>query len=236
MKQLEEAERNGQDALFALETVEMELAQKIATMNSTFSRLSETLPPYKFEQMCEFAFGEGKKEWEQVWKREWVEGGTKRTKFTQLRVPSKRQLRSSPPYPPPVYHPRSSPLPPSSPPPPTSPNLEGHLPPQTGPPPINGVPVDGFQSPARPRDRSKATRGFTRNPGSARYQRTSPEPAAGPSQMQPSRRLKRDLRRLEVDEKGTLVLVDTTEEIEEQRRQIKKSMEQQAQKKIYAQV
>jgi hypothetical protein len=241
LEQLEEAESNGRDALFALEIAEMELAHKTATMKSALSRLSETLPPLEFEEMCYFVFGQSKEEWERVWKREWVEDDTERNKFTQARGPSKTKSRSNSPPNPPAHHPRSSSLPPSSPLPNTSPNLQDHLPPRPGPVPMNGIPVDGFQLPPRPRtppslDGFKAPRGFVDHFGSTRYQPIAPEPVAGPSRPQQSRRLKRDLRRLEEDRNGNLILVDTTKEIEEQRRQIKESILLQAQRRVPVEV
>ena len=192
----------------------MELAHKTAVMKSTLCRLSGTLPPHEFEEMCEFAFGQSKKDWEQVWKHEWIEDGTERNKFIRPRGPSKRQ----PPLP------LSSPLPPSSPSPPTSPlNLQYQITPQASLVHTNETPIDELPLPTRSRsppivDGFRAPQGFV---DTTRYQ---------PTQPQQARRLTRDLRRLEVDRNGTLVLVDTMEEIEAHRRQMRARIRQQAQR------
>lgn len=241
LQQLEEAERNARDALFALEMIEMELTRKTAAMRSTISHLSKTLPPHEFEKMCGLAFGQSKNDWEIVWKREWVEDGSEKNKTTQPIGPSKRQSESNPQPPPPVHNPPSSPLPPSSPPPPTSPlNPQGHPPPRTGPVHTNGTPIDESQLPTRPHspptvDGFKTPWGFVDNFGSTRYQPTLPEPVAGPSRSQQSRRLKRDLRRLEVDQTGKFTLVDTREEIDAYRREMRERMRLQAQRRFSAQ-
>jgi len=234
LQQLEEAETNARDALFALEMMEVELTREAAAIKSTLSYLSETLPPQEFEKMCDFAFGQSKKDWENAWKREWVEGGAERDKFIERPSGPSKKPRSGPP---PAPHVPSSPLPPSSPPSPTPPvNSQGHLPPRTSPVRINGVPWDEYQWPTRPRsptplDGFRAPWGFVDNFGSTRYRPTSPEPVAGPSQPQRSQRLRRDNRRLETRRDGTLVLVDTTEDIEAHRREMKEMIRLQAQRR-----
>jgi len=234
LQQLEEAERNARDALFALEMMEMELARETAAIKSTLSHLSGTLPPHEFDEMCDFAFGQSKKDWENVWKHEWVDDDKERDRFTKRPSwPSKAPRSESRP---------SSPLPPSSPPAPTSPvNPHDRLPPRTSPVRINGVPWNEYRWPTRPRsprppDGFRAPWGFVDNFGSTRYRPTPPEPVAGPSRPQQSRRLKRDIRQVEMRQNGTLVLVDPTEDIEAQRRQIKEQMLLQAQKRIPVQV
>jgi len=209
----------------------MELAREAATIRSTLSRVSETLPPHEFENMLEFAFGQSKKDWEDLWKHEWVDDGKERDKFVKRSSGPSRKPRPGPQ--PSQYTPRvcSSPLPPSSPPPPTPPvNARGRLPPRT-----SGVPRDEYQRPTRPRsplppDGFRAPWGFVDNFGSTGYRPTPPDPVAGPSQQ--SRRLKRDKRRVDQHRDGTLVLVDPEEAIEVQRRQIKEKMELQAQERL----
>ena len=210
--------------------MEMELARETAAIKSTLSRLSESLPPHEFDKMCDFAFGKSKKDWENVWKHEWVDDGKERDRLIKRpRGPSKKP--QSDPRP-------SSPLPPSSPPPPTSPpKSQDRPPPRATPIPINGVPWDKVQQPTRPRspvppDGFRIPQGFVNNFGSTRYRPTSPEPVAGPSRPQQSRRLKRDKRRVEMHQDGTLVVVDPEEDIEAQRREIKEKMRLQAQRKL----
>ena len=54
------------DALFALEIVELELSRETATMKLTISCLSDTLPTAEFNKMCDYAFGQSKKDWGKV--------------------------------------------------------------------------------------------------------------------------------------------------------------------------
>ena len=226
--QLEEAERNARDALFALEMVELELARETATMKSTISCLSETLPTAEFDKMCDYAFGQSKKDWEKVWKHEWVNDGAEKEKFSARPKRPSKEPRPNPLPPPPASHIPSSPLPPSSPPPPTSPiNMQGHISPRPSPVHTNGVPTDGPVRPPSPPtlDGFRAPRGFVDNFGSTRYRPTAPEPGVGPSQR--SRRLKRDARRLESRSDGTLVLVDPGKEIEARPRDIRKQIQAQ---------
>lgn len=236
LQQLEEAERNAQDALFALEMMEIELARKSTAMESTLSHLSETLSPHEFKEMCAFALGQSKKDWEKAWKHEWVEDGTDGNKLTRPGGPSKSRAR----YPPPAHHRPSSPLPPSSPPPPTSPlNQQGHFSSRISPVRTKGVPVNESELPTRPGpsptlDGFRAPREFVDNFGSTRYQPTAPASVAGSSRPQQSRQLKRDLRRLEVDPNGELVLIDPTDEIEAHRRYVQDRKRLQAQPKFSA--
>ena len=221
-QQLQEAEEDARDALFALDMMEMALAREAAAIKSSLSRLSETLPPREFEEMCEFAFGQSKKDWEDVWKHKWVEDRTERDKFVKRkrvtdgtegdrfvkrpRGPSKNPRFNFTRAP-------SSPLPPSSPPPPT-------------PPARSPLPPDGFRAPW----------GFVENFGSTGYRPTPTPPVPFPEPLQPqqSRRLRRDERRLNLRPDGSLVLVDPQEEIEAQREQIRQKMRFQAQQKVPA--
>ena len=238
LQQLEETERDARDALFALEMMELELARETAAINSALSHLSETLPPHEFEKMCEFAFGQSKQDWENVWKREWVADGTERDRFIKHPGGSSKKSMSNRPPPPPAPNAPSSPLPPSSPPPPTSPvDSQDRLPPHKSPIRVNGVPWPEFKWSTRPRspptlDGFRVPSGFVENFGSTSYRPTHPEPVAGPSQPQPSRRLKRDKRRYQIGPDGNFVVVDTQEEIEAQRRQIREDMQLQAQRRI----
>lgn len=220
LQQLEEAERNARDALFALETMEMKLASETAEIKSALSHLTEILPRNEFEKMCDFAFGKSKKDWEDVWKHEWVDDSKERGRFTKHRRGPTKKPRSS--------HRYSSPLPPSSPPPPTSPiGPQGGLLPRTGPIRTNGSPWDEPQRRTHPRsplppDGFRAPRGPVDKLGSA----------AGPSQPQQIRRLKRDDRLLEARRDGTLVLVDPQEDIEAHRREIRERIGLQAQQRL----
>ncbi|KAF9650603.1 hypothetical protein BDM02DRAFT_1324028 [Thelephora ganbajun] len=240
LQQLEEAEKNARDALFTLEMMEMELARETSAIKSTLSYLSELLPSHEFEEMCDFAFDQSKKDWENEWKREWVEDGTEKGKFIDRPRDPPKKRRPDPSPSPPTPHVPSSPLPPSSPPPPTPPvNTQDRLPPRTSPVRINGVPLNKWKWPTRPRsplppDGFRAPWGFVDKFGSTRYRPTPAEPLAGPSQPQQSRRLKRDRRRVEMHQDGTLVLVDPTEDIEAQRREIMQQIRFQAQRKLPA--
>ena len=229
LQQLEEAEKDARDALFTLEMMEMELACETAAIKSTLSHLSETIPPHEFEEMFEFAFGQSKQGWENVWKHEWIVDGAERDKFIERPRDPSKSPRSNPQ---PAPHVPSSPLPPSSPPPPTSPaNSRDCLPPLNTDVFTNGVPFDQLNP--TPLDGFKAPRGFVDTFGSTMY-RTTVEPVAGPSKPQPqqSRRLKRDDRRMEVLPDGTLVLVDVQEEIEAHRRAMNQELRLQAQRRI----
>lgn len=224
VQQLEEAERNARDALFTLETMELKLASQTAEIKSTLLHLSEILPRDEFEKMCGFAFGKSKMDWEGVWKHEWVDDSEEKARFAKRRRgPLKKPRRCS------------SPLPPSSPPPPTSPaGSQGGLPPCTGPIRTKGSPWDESQRRTHPRsplspDRPRAPRGFVDKLGSAAYRR---QPAAGPSQPQQIRRLKRDDRLLEAHRDGTLVVVDPQEDIEAHRREIREKIGLQTQQRL----
>ena len=240
LQQLEEAERNARDALFALEMMELELARETAAMRSTLSQLSETLPAREFEKMCDFAFDQSKQDWENVWKREWVADGTERDRFVKHPSGPSKKPRSNPRPSPPAPNAPSSPLPPSSPPAPTPTppvNPRDRLPPRTSPVRINGIPWDEFKWPTRPRspptlDGFRTPSGFVENFGSTSYRPTQPEPVAPPSHPQRSRRLRRDKRRVEIRPDGSLVVVDPAEEIEAQRQQIRGGMLLQAQRRI----
>lgn len=195
----------------------MELSRESAAIKSVLSHLSETLPPHEFENLCNFAFGQSKKDWESVWKCEWVEDVTERNRHTTHPSCSSKEFRSNPSL---TLHAPSSPLPPSSPPPPTSPsNMQ-----DTFPACSSRVRVgdDESQLPTRPPspptlDGFKTPQGFVDNFGSTRYRSTVP---VGPSRPQQSRRLKRDERRLDTDRRGMPVFVHCTKEIEVQRRDI----------------
>ena len=225
LQQLEEAERNARDALFALEMMEMELSRETAAIKSTLSRLSETLPPHKFDKMCDFAFSRSKEEWENVWKHEWVDDGNDRDRFIEHpRGPSKKSR--------PDHRPSTS-LPPSSPSPLTSPvNSRGHLPPRATPVSTNRVPWDECQRPTGPRsplppDGLRVPWGFVERFGPTRYRPT-------PSRAQQSRRLKRDKRQVVACQDGTLTIFDPQEDIEAQRREIKEMMRLQARQRLSA--
>ena len=223
LQQLEEAERDARDALFALEMVELELSRETAAMKSALSRLSETLPSHEFEKMYEFAFDQSKQDWENVWKREWVADSTEKDRFIEHpRGPSKKP-RSTPPPSPPAPNAPSSPLPPSSPPPPTSPvNSHDRLPPHASPVRTDGVRWHEFKQPAPTTfDGFRVPSGFVEIFGSTSYRPPRPEPVAGPSKPQDSRKLKRSTKP-----------ADVQKETEDQRRQIREQMKRQAEERI----
>lgn len=229
LQQLEEAERNARDALFALEVMDMELASETAAIQTSLSRLSTMLPPPEFEKMFDFGFGASKKHWETVWKHEWVEDDEERCKSATRPRKSPGNPRTKPSPPPQVPHPPSSPLPPSSPPPQTSPpNPQGRPLPLASPIHIVETPVDESQQPPRPHsplaiDGLKTPWGIGNNSGSTGYRPNAPEPVAGPS-----RRLKRENRRLVFDHSGTPTVADFTEEVEAHRREIEGKIKAQA--------
>ncbi|KAF9792563.1 hypothetical protein BJ322DRAFT_1103054 [Thelephora terrestris] len=232
LQQLEEAERNARDALFALERMEMELARETAAIKSTLSDLSETLPAQEFEKMCDFAFGQSKKDWENVWKHEWVEDGTERSKFITRCSGSSRTPRPNPPPPP---QPHSSPLPPSSPPPPSSPNNpQTRFPPRPSPVRTSGAPADEPQPSTHPHspptlDGFRTPWGFIDSFGSTSYRPKAPEPVASPPRPHRPRRLKRDDRRLAgTDRNGMPIIVDPSEHIASLRREVKEMIRLQA--------
>ena len=201
--------------------MEIELASETAAIKTSLFRLSKILPPPELEKMSEFAFGASKKHWETVWKHEWVEDDEERCKSTT-------RPRNSPKNPQ-VPNPPSSPLPPSSPPPQTSPlNPQGHPLPHASPVRIGKAPANESQQPPRPpsplaNDGLKTPWGIAYSSGSTGYRPNAPEPVAGPS-----RRLKRENRRLVFDHNGTPTLADFTEEIEAHRREIERKVKGQA--------
>lgn len=212
--------------------MEMELARETALIKSALSNLSETLPPDEFEKMCDFAFGQGKKEWEEVWKHEWV-GDDAKSKFTTRPSGPSRKPGSNPLQP----HPLSSPLPPSSPPPPSSPvNPQARFPSRASPVRIDTNETQGLTHPHSPPtlDGFRTPWGFVDNFGSTSYRSHAPEPepAADPPRPPHPRRLKRDDRRLGTDRNGAPVIVDPREEIESQRQGVREMIRLQAQMKF----